>query len=152
MARDELDLILEELANDIAYISKSEVREELKEIQQEEIQKVVYNHPIKPIGYDRRGEDDGLMDKENMEVDYINIKNGISLEMINTTTGNNAYDGYTRGYIDQIIETGDGYWRSAGINGIARPFIEATQDVIDNTDRIEEVIENELKKKGWSIK
>lgn len=87
-----------------------------------------------------------------MEHDIEETTNGFNISVKNATKGNEEYSnaqGYTSGYIADIIEEGKGY--GYGLDSVigARPFNEVSQGVIDSTNRIEKVIENEFKKRGY---
>ena len=147
---DEFDLLMEKLKKELRDITPA-IAEEMKNIEQEVINEVVYN-AYSPTYYERRYEDGGLSDKENMEHDIEETANGFIISVKNITKGNDEYseaEGYTDGYIADIIEEGKGY--GYGLDDIigARPFTEISQNVIDYTDRIDNVINKEFKRKGW---
>ena len=147
---DEFDLLMERLKKELRDITPA-IAEEMKNIEQEVINEVVYN-AYSPTYYERRYEKGGLSDKENMEHDIEETANGFIISVKNTTKGNDEYseaEGYTDGYIADIIEEGKGY--GYGLDDVigARPFTEISQNVIDYTDRIDNVINKEFKRKGW---
>ena len=147
---DEFDLLMERLKKELRDITPA-IAEEMKNIEQEVINEVVYN-AYSPTYYERRYEDGGLSDKENMEHDIEETANGFIISVKNITKGNDEYseaEGYTDGYIADIIEEGKGY--GYGLDDVigARPFTEISQNVIDYTDRIDNVINKEFKRKGW---
>ena len=147
---DEFDLLMERLKEELRDIAPA-IAEEMKNIEQEVINEVVYN-AYSPTYYERRCEDGGLSDKENMEHDIEETANGFIISVKNITKGNDEYseaEGYTTGYIADIIEEGKGY--GYGLDNIigARPFNEESQEEIDSTNRIENTIIRELKKRGW---
>ena len=147
---DEFDLLMERLKKELRDITPA-IAEEMKNIEQEVINEVVYN-AYSPTYYERRYEKGGLSDKENMEHDIEETANGFIVSVKNITKGNDEYseaEGCTDGYIADIIEEGKGY--GYGLDDVigARPFTEISQNVIDYTDKIENTIIRELKKKGW---
>ena len=147
---DEFDLLMERLKKELRDITPA-IAEEMKNIEQEVINEVVYN-AYSPTHYERRYEDGGLGDKENMEHDIEETANGFIISVKNITKGNDEYseaEGYTDGYIADIIEEGKGY--GYGLDDVigARPFTEISQNVIDYTDKVENTIIRELKKRGW---
>ena len=147
---DEFNLLMERLKEELRDITPA-IAEEMKNIEQEVINEVVYN-AYSPTYYERRYEDGGLSDKENMEHDIEETANGFIISVKNITKGNDEYskaEGYTDGYIADIIEEGKGY--GYGLDDVigARPFTEISQNVIDYTDKIENTIIRELKKRGW---
>ena len=147
---DEFDLLMEKLKKELRDITPA-IAEEMKNIEQEVINEVVYD-AYSPTYYERRYEDGGLSDKKNMEHDIEETANGFIISVKNITKGNDEYseaEGYTDGYISDIIEEGKGY--GYGLDDVigARPFNEVSQEVIDSTNKIENTIIRELKKKGW---
>ena len=87
-----------------------------------------------------------------MEHDIEETVNGFIISVKNITKGNDEYseaEGYTDGYIADIIEEGKGYGYDLDSVIGARPFTEISQNVIDYTDRIDKIVENELRKKGY---
>ena len=147
---DEFDLLMERLKEELRDVAPA-IAEEMKDIEQEVINEVVYN-AYSPTYYERRYEDGGLSDKKNMEHDIEETANGFIISVKNITKGNDEYseaEGYTDGYISDIIEEGKGY--GYGLDDVigARPFNEVSQEVIDSTNRIENTIIRELKKRGW---
>ena len=145
-----IDDIYNKLLNDIEKEIAPKIAEEMKNIEQEVIEEVVYN-AYTPIYYERRT-NGGLSDKKNMKETIAFKKNNLEIKVENVTKGNAEYsdaEGYTDGYIDEIIETGQGYGYDLDSYISARPFTEVSQNVIDYTDRIVKLFEEELKKKGW---
>ena len=147
---NEFDLLMERLKKELKDITPA-IAEEMKNIEQEVINEVVYD-AYSPTYYERRYEDGGLSDKENMEHDIEETVNGFIISVKNITKGNDEYsgaEGYTDGYIADIIEEGKGY--GYGLDDVigSRPFTEISQNVIDYTDKIENTIIRELKKRGW---
>ena len=145
-----IDGIYNKLLNDIKNEIAPKIAEEMKNIEQEVIEEVVYN-AYTPTHYVRRTSG-GLGDKENMEETIVPKENNIEIKVKNVTKGNSEYsdaEGYTDGYIDEIIETGQGYGYDLDSYIGARPFTEISQNVIDYTDRIVKLFEEELRKKGW---
>ena len=145
-----IEEIYNKLVNDIKKEIVPKIAEEMKNIEQEVIEEVVYN-AYNPTYYERRTKG-GLSDKENMKETIAFKENNLEIRVENVTKGNAEYsdaEGYTTGYIDEIIETGQGYGYDLDNYIGARPFTEITQNVIDYTDRIEKIIEEELRKKGF---
>lgn len=141
---NDISQLLLDLEKDVQKKVAKSVVEKIKDIEQDVIQEVVYNQ-YNPEFYIRRGVDGGLMDRDNMEEDIKNSKGGIEISVTNKTKGNDHYgyaQGYTDGYIADIIETGNGY--GYGLNIGKRPFQETTQNIIDLTDEIDKVIEDNL--------
>lgn len=142
--------LLGELQYDLIDVSY-EVAEEIKEIEKEVIEEVVYN-AYEPRFYERRQEKGGLSDKANMQEEIDLTKDGLSISVKNVTKGNSEYsktEGYTDGCISDIIEDGKGYGYDLDDYIGARPFQEVTQEHVDGTDRVDNVIDKMLNKKGW---
>lgn len=147
---DEFDKLIEKLRNDL-LASIPAIVDEMKEIEREVIEEVVYNQ-YEPREYQRRMDEGGLTDKDNMQEVIVNKSNGVDIIVTNITRGNSAYsgaEGYTKGCISDIIEEGNGYGYDLDSYIGARPFNETAQNIINYTDRIDNIIERELKKKGW---
>ena len=125
---------------------EAEVVEEMKDIEREVIEERVYA-VFSPKVYERRYEDGGLMDKENMLEEVSISKNDITVEITNLTQGNPTYRNFWDGEIQELIETGNYMWN--GQMPPPRPFIDETQSVIDTTDRIDRAIERALSNLGW---
>ena len=145
-----IEEIYNKLVNDIKKEIAPKIAEEMKNIEQEVIEEVV-NNAYNPTYYERRTKG-GLSDKENMKETIAFKENNLEIRVENVTKGNAEYsdaEGYTTGYIDEIIETGQGYGYDLDSYICARPFTEISQDVIDYTDRIDKIIEEELRKKGY---
>lgn len=141
---DDISQLLKDLERDVQTKVAKKVVEKIKDIEQDTIQEVVYNQ-YNPKFYIRRGTDGGLMDRDNMEEEIKSSKGGIEISVTNKTKGNTHYSyaqGYTDGYIGDIIETGVGY--GYGLNIGERPFQETTQNIIDLTDEIDKVVEDSL--------
>lgn len=81
--------------------------------------------------YQRRGSSGGMSDVKNYPV----TESELSLKIENITQGNPAYsdsDGWDGGYINDIIESGEGYhWKKSELyrnQPWPRPFMEETGD------------------------
>ena len=86
-----------------------------------------------PGEYVRRGENGGLADWRNYET----VNNGVmTITVYNNTVGNPNYappasEGYDEGFINDIIESGRGYWwRKSSIyrSRLPRPFMDKACD------------------------
>ena len=83
-----------------------------------------------------------------MKLSFEGINGEYEITMINTTKGNSNYsnaEGYTEGYISDIIEEGSGYGYDLDDYIGARPFQETTENIIDFTDYIDIVVDESLK-------
>ena len=136
-----------DLLNDIEKVVAKEISKEMIKIEQETIDKEVYAK-FTPKVYQRRYDDGGLRSEANMETKISMEGNGITIEVLNTTTGGpHSCPGYYRGYIQPLVEEGIYIWN--GEMPPPRPFIDPAQEVIDNTDRIDDILDGALKNLGW---
>ena len=143
---DNVEELRRALIKDLHEAVVKEVVKEMKDIEREVIEERVYA-VFSPKVYERRYEDGGLMDKENMLEEVSISKNDITVEITNLTQGNPTYRNFWDGEIQELIETGNYMWN--GQMPPPRPFIDETQSVIDTTDRIDRAIERALSNLGW---
>lgn len=148
MAFNDLESLWKYAQKEIKNVMKNEVVDVIKDVEQKVIQRVVLD-AYEPTAYDRRSEmgngEEGLISKDNMVADYEEGSNFIQINVTNDTKGNTAYSYSTSGYIDEIVEFGEGYtWKQSEIykTKLPRPFTATTQEEIDNSD----IIENTIKK------
>lgn len=134
------------LIKDLQEAVIKEVVKEMKDIEREVIEERVYA-VFSPKEYERRYDDGGLMDEENMLEEVSISKNDITVEITNLTQGNPRYRNFWNGEIQELIETGSYMWN--GQMPPPRPFIDEAQSVIDTTDRIDRAIERALSNLGW---
>ena len=150
MSRKEYNDVAElyqDLLNDIEKVAAKEISKEMIKIEQETIDKEVYAK-FTPKVYDRRYDNGGLKSEANMETKIGMEGDSIIIEILNTTTGNpNSCPGYYRGYIQPLVEEGIYIWN--GEMPPPRPFIDPAQEVIDNTDRLDDILDDALKNLGW---
>lgn len=147
---EEFESLLGDLQYDLIDVAYK-VADEMKNIEKEVIEEVVYS-AYDPSFYERRMSNGGLSDKANMQEEIDLIQDGVSISVKNITTGNDKYsnaEGYTDGYISDIIEEGSGYGYELDEYIGARPFQETTQSYIDLTDRVDKIVDKMLDKKGW---
>lgn len=143
---DDIDDLYLDFEKDIQSKLLPNVGSKMKEIMKDTIDEVVFNQYI-PSYYKRR-KTGGLDDEENMKLSFEGINGEYEITMINTTKGNSNYsnaEGYTEGYISDIIEEGSGYGYDLDAYIGARPFQEVTQNIIDFTDYIDTVVDEFLK-------
>ena len=143
--------LIDTISNDLTETILDDVIEKIKETESEVISDVIYQGVFQPNYYDRRGsENGGLGDKENMKASYITSKNGVSVEVVNETRGNDSYENYDeKGYIAGIIESGEGYtW---GRRPNERPFTELTSEKLENENIIENEIARSMRNKGYIV-
>lgn len=136
-----------DLLNDIEKVVAKEISKEMIKIEQETIDKEVYAK-FTPKVYQRRYDSGGLRSEANMETKISMEGDSIIIEVLNTTTGGpHSCPGYYRGYIQPLVEEGIYIWN--GEMPPPRPFIDPAQEVIDNTDRIDDILDGALKNLGW---
>lgn len=150
MAFNDLESLWKYAKKEIKDVMKNECVEEIKDVEQETIQEVVLD-AYSPTYYDRRSEEsngeEGLISKKNMVADFVESENFIEVNITNDTLGNSAYSGSTSGYIDEVIEYGEGYtWQGSqiAIKKMPRPFTEITQKKIDDGEIIAKTIKNNV--------
>lgn len=150
MVFDDLESLWKYAKKEITKTMKVEVVDEIKNIEQEVIQEVVLD-AYSPSMYTRRSEEsngeDGLISKNNMTPHFAESNNSIFVDVTNDTKGNSKYEDSTSGYIDEIIEYGDGYsWTHSRIakSKLPRPFTEVTQERLDSSDIVEKTIRNNI--------
>ena len=142
-----------------ALQDNGEVSETAKDLQIEAINEEVYG-VYSPRIYNRRYSNKGLEDKRNMKVNISKIPNGFHFSMTNETKTNPytnedgswkpIYSNLESDYnLDMIIEEGMGgnepYSRP-------RPFIQETQNKINNSNEIEQSIVKALRNAGFDAK
>lgn len=137
---DDLESLLEYVEDDIENVMLTEITEEIKDKEVEVIEEVVYG-AYDPLYYQRRREQGGLMDKDNMTSYIEKYPDGeIVLFVENDTKVSPAtYDSDRNDDLDIIIENGMG-----GNEPYSKPrrFTEETQNRIDR----EMVLERALKR------
>lgn len=137
---DQLEELMVKLQEQVQDVVKNNVVETIKDVETEHIREDVYN-TYTPTMYQRRYENDGLIDKENMKEVIKKEDNTISLDITNDTLENQDYPNADQDYIDSIIENGEGYtWKNSQIyqeQPYPRPFTENTyKDLEENKQHI----------------
>lgn len=125
------------------------------EMMQNSIQEEVYDR-YTPSSYERRGEDEGLLDTDNYDYKVLISGKGIKVFMKNLTRGEGrAY------YIDEGIVKGvDFYdWQRSTIyylqehGGYPRDFYTYMEVLVeDKQNKLQNIIKKQMKKKGWKTK
>lgn len=142
---NDIDALFNALLDDIKNSVSEEVSKEMIKIEQEHIDSQVYN-AYTPKEYSRRLDNGGLRSEGNMQSTINRTNDGIEVTVHNSTTGNLLYGNYWEGEIQNFIEEGIYMWNC---DCPPRPFIDDTQEEIDNSNRIEEAVERALNKLGW---
>lgn len=151
MNKKMMDTFLDHLID----VIKKDCKNYFIEKMQEAVQKVVYDE-YAPTQYERRGEDGGLKDPSNYLLEAFFDRNGrVCIFMKNMTHGvGKAY------YIDEGIVTGENFYdwqRSkayyyANNGGFARDFYTYMEYEVVKDKKLERLIEQGMRKKGWKIK
>ena len=139
-----------------ALWSKS-IQEAIIKLHHQAIEETVYNE-YTPTLYERRYDDGGLLDENNLDfvVDIKPLER--DLVMYNSTTGTGMAT--TSEKLTEIIESGIGYdWVKSDIYRyedigfpLERPFIQRTRELIeDNRELFEDILKKELIKNGLKI-
>lgn len=142
---NDIDELFNDLMDDLSGELGKEIGKEMVKIEQEVIDSNVYG-AFTPKEYSRRLDNGGLRSEGNMQSTISNSKDGIEVTVHNSTTGNLLYKNYWQGEIQNFIEEGIYMWNC---DCPPRPFIDDTQEEIDNSNRIEEAVERALNKLGW---
>lgn len=119
----------------------------MKEVMKEAIEIEVYAKYI-PIAYERRQDNGGLTDKENMDYEVELEGSKIKIIMYNTTRREKGQPEF----IDSVIVTGQGYQWNSSIKKAQMPrdFYKVAQEIIDSEEfRIK--IKRKLKFRNYKI-
>lgn len=144
----QIQAIMQKAKSDIESTLLNEVFEDAKNKMKETIDSNVYG-VYTPKVYERRHENGGLGDNENIQiVDMDSNRGDMSIEIRNVAKGNSP-DGYGNFYenglyLDDLVE-GNGTWGDVG----ARKFREDTTNKID--DNLKNTMSKGLKAKGWEV-
>lgn len=156
----DLKSLFKHIEKNVAESMKDEVAETVKEVEQEAIENVVYDaySGEHPWVYERRKDDGGLSDKENMH-EVVTVVNGnVILSITNMTTGSQEPDLY----IAPLVEFGDNagygeYQYKFNRDNTAyqylqpRPFTEATIENLRESGVHVIALKDSLKRKGFKI-
>lgn len=138
----EIEDLIMELGKDLIRAMDNKGINEVKEVYREEVD-YMYQE-FEPLSYSRRYTDKGFADESNWD-SFVDLKgDNIILELTNETK---AINSTTR--LDEIIEEGKYDWK--GNNPSKRPVYERTDDRLEREQVVENVIESELKKKGYKF-
>lgn len=136
-----LEELRTQLMSRVKEVAQESMVDKVKDVEVDNIKKTVQD-VYNPTIYVRRGSNNGLTDKNNMQVQMYNRGEGISIYIANNTRGNTQYWGSTTGYIAHIIEEGVGYtWKQSRIYNLQpypRPFIQNTiNDLKQNKQHVQ---------------
>jgi trans-2-enoyl-CoA reductase len=132
---NQLEELMVKLQKQVQDVVETDVVETIKDMEIEHIKQDVYD-AYNPVVYDRRKENEGLIDRNNIKGTIQNENNTISVDVTNDTIENPDYPPTTGEYIDSIIESGEGYiWKNSEIyknQPFPRPFTENTYEDLKN--------------------
>lgn len=160
---DNLKQLEDYLNKQMADVMQKEVAEKVKDVEQKQIDKTVYDgyspssDDGEPWQYERRRDKGGLRSRDNMDVDVQMVGNGVELTVENTTKGKD--DNFE---IADLVEYGDGYNgkqytykrnRDGTANEYlrARPFTKNTADELEMTGEHIDAMKKGLKARGLSV-
>lgn len=144
--------LLNYVESDIKNALENEVATQVKLIEQEIIDEVVYD-VYNPTRYERRYDYEGLSDIRNMKHEVKKIGDEITLFVSNETkVSEHTYDSGEGEYLDEIIEYGmlkSKRYEKVDVDEVPRyaeprPFTEETQKYINNKDLIENILRKKL--------
>lgn len=138
----ELKALLIELEKDILRSMDGKITQEVKQVYSEEVDNMYREYT--PNYYERRYNDKGFGDDSLWDVDVNLTNNGVDLTLINEA---DAVNSNVR--LDTLIEEGLYDWKNSPNE---RPVYERTQNRLDSEQIIENILESELRKKGWELK
>lgn len=137
---------LDKIDRDIKNVSPM-VGEEAGDLLHKNIQQMVYQGEFQPTYYDRRGENGGYGDRENIIVTP--LQDGlICIENITKGNENEPYADAKGQRLDEIIEYGEGYtWNR---QPLARPVFEFTETEL-RSGLLEDMYKRKLKEMGYDV-
>ena len=139
--------LIKDIKNDSLSIMDNEVRIETEETLHEFSKDIADMYPEKTWidRYERNPNDeDAFENRKNIVSDVYSDGDMINIETYNIAKGE-IYD--TDKYLDEIIETGEGYQFG---DPPPRPVVQMTQSIIDMI--AENIIKKGFKNRGWDIK
>lgn len=144
------------MQKDMHEVMADEVYETVVEVQQEEIVREVYD-AYEPYQYERRGENGGLLDKNNNRATFFTVNGGMQMLVQNVTKGQD-----NGRYITPLIVGGDGaygmeYDYKTNRDGTSwkylqeRDFISSTMRRLERTLEAHEAMRRGLAKRGYNF-
>lgn len=145
---DEIDALLSELKNDIEDTLQNEVLEEVKRVEIKHVEEDVFS-VYDPIIYSRR-KIGGLDDPDNI----IGTVENMELTVENVTPFNDDYGSSNHGVgLADLVNDGDSlrghFYDYPGSFNQPRPFLDNTEEEIEQTEQIDNALEKGLNKRGW---
>lgn len=154
MVVNNFNALTKEIQKRIDKSLKNEVFEEIRDVEQKNIDEYVYD-VYQPKIYKRRETNGGLIDDKNIVGEL--IKSG-ELEVTNVTKPNSDYNGTTNKDLPYLIENGLGekgykYDYPADLPYVyPRPFTEKTKEELIKTKKHVKALEKGLKNNGLNVK
>jgi hypothetical protein len=106
--------------------------------------------PYDPVEYQRRMDDGGLSDVENMEA---MVYDGDTLIITNVTIADNpVQEGETGRFIAPVVESGRGYFYDFPYSGVPRPFVAKTREELERSGKHVKAMKQGLEKQGLKVK
>lgn len=148
---DDLDFY-DDIVNDVTDIMNGKLNNEIKDIYEEEAE-YMYTEitpKYKNKSRYRKGESGSFADKVNFETNISRKNNRIKYQLRNyrLTDCNCNYCNSKDIFLDNLIE--DGIYGKTRLK--PRPVSERVVDRIGQEELVENIIESELRAKGWNIK
>lgn len=145
---DDLDLLIDDFGNDLVDVFVNDVAPSVEDVVNKKSQGIynMYDNTF-PNRYEQK-KAGSFGDVNVIHSEIITNSNGIEIEVTNDSKGS-LYD--IGDYLDEIIESGDGYQFSRETVP-ARPVYEPALEEIEETQLIERILENKLKQKGYDFK
>lgn len=145
---DEIDDLLSDLKYDIEDTLQDEVLDEVKRIEIKHVEEDVFS-VYDPIIYSRR-KTGGLDDPDNI----IGTVEDMELTVENITPFNDDYGSSNHGVgLADLVNDGDNlqghFYDYLGSFNQPRPFLDNTEEEIERTEQIDNVLEKGLNKRGW---
>ena len=155
-AKDLEGFLANTIANNLFF--KSNLQDKAAEIMQERIIENVYN-AYEPTEYERRGNDEGFSDMNNMQFTSVDVKNGnVRFVFENTTEGNDSMSGeemtetFEKGLRDNWLypDATDEYGR---VVSAPRPFIDdSINDMNSRKGELIDAVRKDLRNLGFDAK
>lgn len=137
-----IDGLFADLEKDVEKIVNNTIKNKVIEMAQNSVQENVLD-VYEPQYYKRRsGHNLGGL-KDTWESEVVKKNNFINLKIINNAKSKN------KGFDNLAENIEEGYGKQDKEWNRPRPFIDKVQEKIDNGNEIENILEKELKNKGW---
>lgn len=145
------------IKNHIINGMKEDVSEVIKDEEVDSIISEVYSK-YDPVEYNRRFDNSGLSDKDNMETKLYHKNNEVIIEVVNMTTGN-PNQGDEEDFIAPIVEYGHGkygvyHYSQTGNEPYARPrrFMKTTISLLNQNKKHVQALKDYLNRQGVKTK